>query len=54
MGEAKALGVYDIPPAKVVSIILFSQDPVLSCLIEDRFKEEFPEGKGDSKISIGF
>lgn len=37
MGEAKALGVYDIPPAKGVSITLFPQDPVFSCLAKDMF-----------------
>lgn len=37
MGEAKALGVYDIPPAKGVSITLFPQDPVFLCLAKDMF-----------------
>lgn len=53
MGEAKALGVYDIPPAKGVSITLFPQDPVFSCLTKDVFKQGFmydPEGKGDSVL----
>lgn len=53
MGEAKALGVYDIPPAKGVSITLFPQGPVFSCLTKDMFKQEFmygPEGKEGSVL----
>lgn len=51
MGEAKALGVYDIPPAKGVSFTLFPPDPVFSHQTKDMFKQEFmydPEGKGHS------
>lgn len=53
MGEAKGLGVYDIPPAKGVSIMLFPVDPVFSCLTKDMFKQEFiydPEEKGHTVL----